>query len=216
MGAYKLPEYNWGRLTFEISGTYYLHYNSQNPDGTWSGNIGTTFGTGGAGILGVIPRWKHYATLTWDRVRGRRRSGSRSRVPIPTTTGSSSPGDPRTVGSHVPLGSERNLHRHQEHEADAGCEEPVRYQPASHRTRRALSSLASTRRITTRAPGSSTAPSTTSSSKRHPSRCHRGELRLPVFFALSPSTLPLRSFRLDLPRPAVSSYPAHVIQFPLP
>ncbi len=66
-GKVTLPEYNWGRLTFEISGTYYLRYDTQNADGTWSGNIGTTFGTGGAGITGVIPRWKHYATMTWDR-----------------------------------------------------------------------------------------------------------------------------------------------------
>jgi iron complex outermembrane receptor protein len=61
---YRAPEYNWGRLTFDISGTYFLRFDSQNLDGTWSGNVGTTFGSA---VSGVIPRWKHYATLTWDR-----------------------------------------------------------------------------------------------------------------------------------------------------
>jgi iron complex outermembrane receptor protein len=61
---YRAPEQSWGRLTFGLAGTYYLRYDSQNPDGTWTGGVGTSYG---ASNTGVIPRWKHYATLTWDR-----------------------------------------------------------------------------------------------------------------------------------------------------
>ena len=52
-----------GRFHFDISGTYYLRYDNQNTDGTWSGQISNQ---NGAVTQGVIPRWKHYATLTWD------------------------------------------------------------------------------------------------------------------------------------------------------
>ncbi|MGC1819367.1 MAG: TonB-dependent receptor, partial [Casimicrobiaceae bacterium] len=61
---YRAPEQSWGRLTFEIQGTYFLRYDTSNPDGTWSGGVGTAYQ---AANIGIIPRWKHYATLTWDR-----------------------------------------------------------------------------------------------------------------------------------------------------
>jgi len=61
---YRAPEQSWGRLTFGIQGTYYIKYDTQNSDGTFTGNVGTSYG---AANTGVIPRWKHYASLTWDR-----------------------------------------------------------------------------------------------------------------------------------------------------
>ncbi|HXZ49599.1 MAG TPA: TonB-dependent receptor, partial [Usitatibacter sp.] len=60
---YKWPQTRYGRLRFDISGTYYTRYDIQNLDGTYSGFVGTAFGSI---VVGVIPRWKHYAVLTWD------------------------------------------------------------------------------------------------------------------------------------------------------
>jgi len=60
---YRASEQSWGRLTFGISGTYYIKYDNQNTDGSFSGQVGNSYG---AANTGVIPRWKHYATLTWD------------------------------------------------------------------------------------------------------------------------------------------------------
>ena len=63
-GHYRTPMQSWGRLSFNLSGTYYLRYDSQNTDGTWSGNVGTILNSVNTG---VIPRWKHYASLSWDQ-----------------------------------------------------------------------------------------------------------------------------------------------------
>ncbi|HUI98847.1 MAG TPA: TonB-dependent receptor [Usitatibacter sp.] len=60
---YKWPQMRYGRLRFDISGTYYTRYDFQNLDKTYSGFVGTAFGSV---VVGVIPRWKHYATLSWD------------------------------------------------------------------------------------------------------------------------------------------------------
>ena len=62
-GHYRAPAQAWGRLTFNLSGTYYLKYDVQNPDRSYRGIVGTAVGTA---TTGVIPRWKHYASLTWD------------------------------------------------------------------------------------------------------------------------------------------------------
>ncbi|MHB8494272.1 MAG: TonB-dependent receptor [Casimicrobiaceae bacterium] len=94
---YRMPEYNWGRLTFEINGTYYLHYNSQNIDGTWSGSVGNQFGA--TGLTGVIPRWKHYATLTWDRGPWGATLAQTFQDSYTDANGVFVTGDPRTVGS---------------------------------------------------------------------------------------------------------------------
>ena len=61
---YKFPQMSWGRVRFDMSGTYYRRYDFQNLDGTYSGFVGTAFGSA---VIGVIPRWKHYAMLSLDR-----------------------------------------------------------------------------------------------------------------------------------------------------
>ena len=63
-GHYRTPAASWGRLSFNIAGTYYAKYDVQNTDGSYRGIVGTALGTV---ITGVIPRWKHYASLTWDQ-----------------------------------------------------------------------------------------------------------------------------------------------------
>ena len=61
---YRAPSQPWGRLSFNLSGTYYLRYDAQNPDGSYTGAVGTAFSTV---VTGVIPRWKHYVSATWDQ-----------------------------------------------------------------------------------------------------------------------------------------------------
>ena len=61
---YKFPQMSWGRVRFDMSGTYYRRYDFQNLDGSYSGFVGTAFGSV---VVGVIPRWKHYAILSLDR-----------------------------------------------------------------------------------------------------------------------------------------------------
>jgi len=63
-GHYRTPSQPWGRLSFNLSGTYYLRYDGQNPDGSYTGAVGTAFSTV---VTGVIPRWKHYVSATWDQ-----------------------------------------------------------------------------------------------------------------------------------------------------
>jgi len=60
---YKWPTTRYGRMRLDMSGTYYIRYDSQNTDGTYSGLINYAFNSP---VVGVIPRWKHYAALTWD------------------------------------------------------------------------------------------------------------------------------------------------------
>ncbi len=62
-GHYKWPMTRWGRVRLDISGTYYTRYDNQNLDGTYSGSVGSALNSP---VVGVIPRWKHYASLTWD------------------------------------------------------------------------------------------------------------------------------------------------------
>ncbi len=53
-----------GTFTFDLTGTYFLKYDLQNPDGSFSSVNGqVTPITNGAG--GVIPRWHHYLSLEW-------------------------------------------------------------------------------------------------------------------------------------------------------
>jgi iron complex outermembrane receptor protein len=63
-GHFRAPTQPWGRLSFNLQGTYYLRYDGQNPDGSFSGAVGNTFATV---VTGVIPRRKHYVSATWDQ-----------------------------------------------------------------------------------------------------------------------------------------------------
>jgi iron complex outermembrane receptor protein len=60
---YKWPATRYGRVRLDLSGTYYTRYDTQNIDGSFSGLINNAFNSN---VVGVIPRWKHYAALTWD------------------------------------------------------------------------------------------------------------------------------------------------------
>ena len=60
---YKWPRTSWGRLRLDVTGTYYIRNDSQNLDGSYSGSVSNTFGSN---VAGVLPRWKHYASLGWD------------------------------------------------------------------------------------------------------------------------------------------------------
>ncbi len=61
---YQTPMSGWGRLRFGISGTYYIRYDNQNLDGSYSGEISNVYA---AVTTGLIPRYKQYATITWDQ-----------------------------------------------------------------------------------------------------------------------------------------------------
>ena len=60
---YRVPRQSWGRLRFDITGTYYTRYDGEALDGSFGGFVSNNFG---AIVAGVPPRWKHYASITWD------------------------------------------------------------------------------------------------------------------------------------------------------
>ena len=60
---YKWPRMSWGRLRFDLNGTYYTRNDSQNLDGTYTGFVSNQLGSP---VAGVLPRWKHYAGFSWD------------------------------------------------------------------------------------------------------------------------------------------------------
>ena len=62
-GHYKWPRQGWGRLRLDLSGTYFIRNDSQQLDGSYAGFVANTFQSN---VVGVIPRWKHYASLGWD------------------------------------------------------------------------------------------------------------------------------------------------------
>ena len=47
----------------DVSGTYYIRNDAQNLDGSYSGFVSNQ---NAAVVTGVVPRWKHYASVTWD------------------------------------------------------------------------------------------------------------------------------------------------------
>jgi iron complex outermembrane receptor protein len=62
---YKWPRTTWGRLRFDIAGTYYSRFDTENPppDPAYTGAVSNSFG----GVVpGVLPRFKSYQSLTWD------------------------------------------------------------------------------------------------------------------------------------------------------
>ncbi len=53
-----------GRFTFNLDGTYYRKYDVQNTDGTFTSVVSNALN---AAVSGIVPRYKQYAALTWDR-----------------------------------------------------------------------------------------------------------------------------------------------------
>jgi iron complex outermembrane recepter protein len=53
---------SYGRLTVLLDGTYYYKFATQNPDGSWTGQIDKGLTT----VSGVISRWRHSASLVYD------------------------------------------------------------------------------------------------------------------------------------------------------
>ncbi len=51
------------RVTLRLSGTYMSKYDQQMPDGTYRSAVNTP---GGAGAIGVVMRWRHVASATWE------------------------------------------------------------------------------------------------------------------------------------------------------
>jgi iron complex outermembrane receptor protein len=94
-GHYRAPAQPWGRLTFNLSGTYYIKYDVQNPDRSYTGTVGTALGTI---TTGVIPRWKHYASVTWEQGPWSATLANTYQTSY-TDQNPDLSGDPRTVGS---------------------------------------------------------------------------------------------------------------------
>ncbi len=53
---------NYGRISLLLDGTYYYKYATQNPDGSWTGQIDKGVTT----ESGVISRWRHTASIVYD------------------------------------------------------------------------------------------------------------------------------------------------------
>ncbi len=60
--AFALPTTSIGQFNVAVNGTYFTKYDTQNPDGTWSGFVSNQFA---AATPGVTPRWKSYSVLSW-------------------------------------------------------------------------------------------------------------------------------------------------------
>jgi iron complex outermembrane receptor protein len=59
----RLPQQPWGRIVFRLNGTYFSKYDVQQTDGTFAGFVANQYL---AATTGINPRWKHYATATWE------------------------------------------------------------------------------------------------------------------------------------------------------
>jgi iron complex outermembrane receptor protein len=60
-GRWAISNSEAGRFSASLTGTYFTKYDTQNPDGSFSGGIDQVNSATG----GVIPRWKHYLTFDW-------------------------------------------------------------------------------------------------------------------------------------------------------
>jgi len=58
----KLPPTDFGRFSASLTGTYYIQYDQQNSDGSFTGFVSNQYG---ATNTGLTPRWKHYLALNW-------------------------------------------------------------------------------------------------------------------------------------------------------
>jgi len=59
----KGPVTDFGQFSLSANGTYYIQYQYQNTDGSWSGYVSNAFN---AANVGITPRWKHYIALNWN------------------------------------------------------------------------------------------------------------------------------------------------------
>jgi iron complex outermembrane recepter protein len=62
-GRINFPMGDAGRLSLALNGTYFIKYDTQNTDGTFTGNVDTV----NAATGGVLPRWKHTLSATFSR-----------------------------------------------------------------------------------------------------------------------------------------------------
>jgi iron complex outermembrane receptor protein len=100
--AYRFPATDWGNFKWHLNGTYNIHNKQEQLDGTLPDFVNTT-----AGNPGVIPRWRHYATLDWDfgpwsaTLAQTYQMGHRDAAPD-TTSGTDNMGNPvnRKVGDY--------------------------------------------------------------------------------------------------------------------
>ena len=154
---------SWGRLSFDAVG-HVLHQVRQPAErrlvsGARSARRSSSRSTG------VIPRWKHYVSATWDHGPW---SATLAQTYQTSYTDQQTDLDGNLAHGRlaVAVGPAGLVHGLQEPQAHAGREEPVRHAIRRCRTSRARSSWASTRRTTIRAHASCTAASTTGSNKR--------------------------------------------------
>ncbi len=61
--TYHTPTSWLGNFVFNLNGTYYIRYDGQATDGSYVGGVSNAYGANG---LGIIPRYKQYASLTWN------------------------------------------------------------------------------------------------------------------------------------------------------
>ena len=59
------PKLPIGDLGLSLTGTYFLKYDVQAPDGSFSKGIADANSLASANAAGIIPRWKHYLALNW-------------------------------------------------------------------------------------------------------------------------------------------------------
>lgn len=60
---WRIPAGDVGRFTLGLNGTYFSRFDTENPDGTFTGGVDQINATTG----GVVPRWKHYLSVNWNR-----------------------------------------------------------------------------------------------------------------------------------------------------
>jgi iron complex outermembrane recepter protein len=59
------PRLPIGDIGVSLNGTYFLKYDVQAPDGTFSDGIADANSLASANAAGIIPRWKHYLAFNW-------------------------------------------------------------------------------------------------------------------------------------------------------
>jgi iron complex outermembrane receptor protein len=62
--SYQTPTSSWGRFKFDVAGTYYIRYDNQNVDGSYTGSVSNAYA---AVATGIIPRYKQFAAVTWTQ-----------------------------------------------------------------------------------------------------------------------------------------------------